>query len=116
MMQKLPKKAYIKVMKNEINNDNTTYMPRNPQQLHNLKYSNKTKVFGPIIPNIADKYVQVINMIQLHPFVVKQLKSEAFLAILYVPQQIQDVKRFCFTDLKKQYLELTKHTILVIFT
>ncbi|XP_035659254.1 uncharacterized protein LOC118404294 [Branchiostoma floridae] len=90
-----PKSVYKNlVLENPIHDS-----PRNSQQVQNIKYLEKKKdqqIAGPR-GNFADHLQHIVNTINDHPFVqsVIYAKQHEPVIILYIKNQINDIKRFC---------------------
>ena len=79
------------------NADNSTDLPRNPQQIYNMKYHHKNRKETPYRSNFADEVLEVINISRDSNFIKKivHLKDQSISVVLFTNDQINDVRRFC---------------------
>ena len=104
-MHELNKYAKPKGVYNQMNRKNKEDMrPQDRIQIKNFKYRENKKLNS--LSNIgsnrnfADNVVGLENMCYTHPFVQSVIHNADTgpSAILYIPEQIKDIKRFCIKD------------------
>ena len=85
------------------NNSSELHRPSNLKQVQNKKYNDTRKQRKNTMPStvtgntLADNFQHINNILHTHPFVQHTFESKHHVpaVILYIPEQIQDIRRFC---------------------
>ena len=76
--------------------------PRDLKQVQNAKYQAKKKKTGhvPHLKNIADEVQTLLSDVHEHPFIqeIIQTKGKPPSVILYLDDNLRDIKQFCSTN------------------